>query len=504
MRRNWKKIVSAGLALSLIVSAGNAGAIRSAAQEMEEQKNVIRSVEDVEGDTANSDLVVSDRDRVVTVSGSAVTGTAVSGSGVSSGSAVEATQTPQPEVTPGEEISRPAAPVIQARGGSKRVRLTWSKVTGADGYYVYCRKSADGVYERVKTITDGSTTTYTKKSLDQNAQYKFCMTAYRTTGSETLESEFSGVVSAETKTVSDTSKKAEKYATKAAFQKSPAYKTYKKMQSYMNYSKCFAIPGMVNTNVAGFGNKNMVPQGMCLAGSYFLITAYDYKNVDYSVIYVVSRASKSYITTIVLPSKAKVGGIAYDGKNIWISKGSSVASFPYSVVTDAVNAGSSYTELSSYKTVQEVSGTAAYIGYYNGVLWVGSFQTSTSQMIGYVVGGADTPELTAKYTMAAPAKTQGITFTSDGTMLLTRAYRTNKSKSGYISQIRSYKPSYEEVGTSGSIKKNTAKAVTTLPPMAEGVAVYGSYTYTLFSSTYYKSCKYPVDRVIAMKTSKLV
>ena len=52
--------------------------------------------------------------------------------------------------------------------------------------------------------------------------------------------------------------------------------------------------------------------------------------------------------------------------------------------------------------------------------------------------------------------------------------------------------------------KNAALKVTTMPPMVEGLAVYGTYTYALFSSGYYTSCKYPVDRVIAMKTSKLV
>lgn len=46
--------------------------------------------------------------------------------------------------------------------------------------------------------------------------------------------------------------------------------------------------------------------------------------------------------------------------------------------------------------------------------------------------------------------------------------------------------------------------VTTMPPMVKGAAIYGTYTYALFSSSYYKSCKYPVDRVIAMKESKLV
>lgn len=191
-------------------------------------------------------------------------------------------------------------------------------------------------------------------------------------------------------------------------------------------------------------------------------------------------------------------------KNVWVSKGTSVASFPYTVITDAVNGGSSYTELAAYNSVHKVNGTASFMGYYNGTLWVGSFKQTSSSMVGYTVGKTTVPTLSAKYTMAVPAKTQGITFNSDGTLLLTRSYRTAKSKSGYISQIRTYIPSYSAVGASGNIKKNTARAVTTLPPMVEGVAVYGTYTYTLFSSTYYKSCKYPMDRVIAMKTNKLL
>lgn len=186
---------------------------------------------------------------------------------------------------------------------------------------------------------------------------------------------------------------------------------------------------------------------MCLAGSYFLISAYDYKKTDYSVIYVVSRSSKSYITSIILPSKAKVGGLAYDGTNVWVSKGKAVASFPYQVVVDAVNAGTAYT-------------------------------------------------------MSVPGKTQGITFNSDSTMILTRSYRTKKAKSGYISQVRTYKPS--PAAASGKVLKNTALKVTTMPPMIEGMAVYGTYTYALFSSGYYKSCKYPVDRVLALKINKLI
>ncbi len=166
---------------------------------------------------------------------------------------------------------------------------------------------------------------------------------------------------------------------------------------------------MKTTNVAGFSCTTMVPQGLCLACSYFLITAYDYKNELNSVVYVVSRSSKSYITTIVLPSKKqKVGGIAYDGTNVWISKGKAVASFPYSVVTNAVNAGTSYTELAAYKSVSTLDSTASFMGYYNNVLWIGTFRQATSTMKGYQINNKATlPSLSPAYTMDVPKQNSG-------------------------------------------------------------------------------------------------
>ena len=416
-----------------------------------------------------------------------------------------ASATPAATATVNPTLYELDAPTVTARGGSNRVMLSWNKVTGASGYYIYSRKSSESVYQQTAVVKGADTVSYLIKSLPQNTTYYYRVAAYCEVSGTQIEGKLSTAVSAKTAAVSATSKGAKKYSTKAAFTKSPAYKTYKKMRSAMNYNKSFAIPGMKTTNVAGFSCTTMVPQGLCLAGSYFLITAYDYKKELNSVVYVVSRSSKSYITTIVLPSKAKVGGIAYDGTNVWISKGKAVASFPYSVVTNAVNAGTSYTELAAYKSVSALDSTASFMGYYNNVLWIGTFRQATSTMKGYQVNNKATlPSLSPAYTMDVPSKTQGITFDSAGTMILTRSYRTKKAKSGYISQLRTYKPSFASPKSNGKVLKNTAMKVTTMPPMVKGAAVYGTYTYALFSSSYYKSCKYPVDRVIAMKESKLV
>lgn len=394
---------------------------------------------------------------------------------------------------------------VKAKSGSKRVRLTWSGVSNADGYYIYMRPSTSASYTKTATITDGKKLFYVKKSLLQNTKYYFQISAYHKVGDKEVEGTLSSAVSATTASVSSTSKAAKKYSTKTSFTKSPAYKKYTKMKSKMNYSKSFAIPGMKNTNVAGFACKTMIPQAICYAGNYLLISAYDSKGVENSVIYVVSKAAKSYIMTLVLPNKAKVGGMAYDGKNIWISKGGSVACFPYSFVTEAVAGGTAYKSLSAYTSECKVKTTASYVGYYDGVLWIGPNTTGTTRMYGYGVNDKDTvPFLTEQYSMAMPSRTQGITFGSDGTMFVSRSYRTKPSQSGYVSQIRTYRPSYGSASSTGKIKKNAMIVKNAMPPKVEGMAIYGSYMYTVFSSCQYSSCKYPVDRVIALKTTKLV
>ena len=67
----------------------------------------------------------------------------------------------------------------------------------------------------------------------------------------------------------------------------------------------------------------MVPQGMCIAEQYTLITAYDSDEAAKSVIYVLDF-NKNLVKTLILPDSYHVGGIAYDTANklILITKGS--------------------------------------------------------------------------------------------------------------------------------------------------------------------------------------
>lgn len=105
------------------------------------------------------------------------------------------------------------------------------------------------------------------------------------------------------------------------FTTSPAYKNYSQFASlYVSkYSK--PIPGLAHTDVNGTDCTNMVPQGICFAKDYLIISAYDANGSCNSVLYVISTADRSYLMTVVLPTKAHVGGVAFDGTYLWVSNG---------------------------------------------------------------------------------------------------------------------------------------------------------------------------------------
>ncbi len=73
------------------------------------------------------------------------------------------------------------------------VKITWDKVTGATGYYVYRSTSKNGTYTQIAKITSGSTVTYTNKSSGTNKvtsgkTYYYKVSAYASTGTATKSS----------------------------------------------------------------------------------------------------------------------------------------------------------------------------------------------------------------------------------------------------------------------------------------------------------------------------
>ena len=294
---------------------------------------------------------------------------------------------------------------------------------------------------------------------------------------------------------------------------SAAYKNYADFAALYTAKYSTAIPGLTHTDVGGKDCTTMVPQGLCIANDYMIISAYDSNGTYNSVLYILSNTdpeNRKYLMTVVLPSTAHVGGVAFDGTYLWISNGSNISSIKYttliSTVEKAIADEKNSVSVSYYATCATKT-TASFLTYGEGMIWVGLHTDkgdTSGRMYSYEVS-ADGKSLTSKYYFTLPDRIQGACF-KDGYLILSRSLGRDTSGSSYISELRIYK--YSQPDSNGNLAKNSVVKVITLPPMVEGVATCGSYMYALFESAatkYYEgtdgngTCAYPVDRITAFR-----
>lgn len=155
------------------------------------------------------------------------------------------------------------------------------------------------------------------------------------------------------------------------------------------------VPGLESTDILGESCTRMVPQGICIARDYMLVTAYDSGNpyqkkagqgacrLKPSVLYVLSNQNpenRKLLTTIVLPDQNHVGGVAFDGKNIWIAKSTDrqCSVISYETLKEAVDSGKSSYELLEYGQNVYCGAVASFVTWQEDRLWVGTYSNRIS------------------------------------------------------------------------------------------------------------------------------
>ncbi|WKA53984.1 InlB B-repeat-containing protein [Planococcus shixiaomingii] len=92
------------------------------------------------------------------------------------------------------ELTTVSAKAIAA--GYNKNKVSWSKVSGANGYVVYRATSKSGTYSTVKTITSGSLLSYENSGLTAGKTYYYKVRAYRTVSGKSAYGPYSSIVSA--------------------------------------------------------------------------------------------------------------------------------------------------------------------------------------------------------------------------------------------------------------------------------------------------------------------
>lgn len=88
-----------------------------------------------------------------------------------------------------------ATKVKAKRAGTRKIRVSWKKVSGANGYKVYRSTKKNKGFKAVKTIKKAKTVKYTTGKLKKGKRYYFKVRAYRTVSGKKVYSVYSSRVS---------------------------------------------------------------------------------------------------------------------------------------------------------------------------------------------------------------------------------------------------------------------------------------------------------------------
>jgi len=302
---------------------------------------------------------------------------------------------------------------------------------------------------------------------------------------------------------------------------SKMHRVYSVISGAIDDAATIPIPGLVSTSTRSGGEENesssFVPQGICQAEKYILITAYHSKKKQNSVVYVVDAEGRSLVSTLTLPNKYHLGGIAFDGKNIWLTGD-----------TSDKYTGEPFVQYISYEDfarmieepvyevgTDEISGPVyiknkpSFLECDNGILWVGTYigreSTNKGFMNGYkITEKEDGPELnTFMYSVISgiDSSVQGVDI-KDGNLYVSSSY------GGSIGSVRSsFVTRYNFTdGKNGdrdiNISKKEVKRVE-VPKMNEEILVTDSGIIINFEAAAdcWKSVVIATDRLLAVGNS---
>ncbi|MDE5967082.1 MAG: hypothetical protein K2G89_09660, partial [Lachnospiraceae bacterium] len=307
-------------------------------------------------------------------------------------------------------------------------------------------------------------------------------------------------------------------------------KKYSDFGRVVDVEDSFPIPGLMRTNVTASlrinqqgeciryedarrkSTRNMIPQGLCFAGDYIAVSAYDGKAVYNSVLYILDAVTKEYLTTVVLEDKNHVGGITYDGENLWVAKSgdNALSKISYDRLCRAVAAGEDSVSL-DYDATYAISCEASFVTCYAGLLWVGVFERGNDSVS--VLRGFSYEErqgvsgLYQQDELFLPELSNGAAIQNINgrvCLLVDSSYGRTKASLVHVYELHMEEDNFENAVCE-------LKDELVFPPMVEEVEFYEDSVYFVFESAATKysmnpfhRCKYPVDRVCAVNMDKLL
>lgn len=270
------------------------------------------------------------------------------------------------------------------------------------------------------------------------------------------------------------------------------------------------IPGMPDTREEDVLKKyifsaSQCPQGICLTDEFVLITSYSTEDDCMGELMVFDRETGEYMVTLGMDENSHLGGIAFDGDNVWVCNS-------YENCVERISYD--FIELMAYQNTGDVvdardvvdefpvKNTPSCITWYGGRLWIATHTLLVnSRMVAYYLD-KKTDKLIALSDYKIPQKVQGVTFDDSGNVYLSTSYGRNQS---------SYLYCYDSVTALATRPKHPRKKVE-MPPASEELDVRDNTLYILFESAgekYYEGTDgkgkslFPLDKILKIPIREL-
>ena len=269
--------------------------------------------------------------------------------------------------------------------------------------------------------------------------------------------------------------------------------------STLEMGHSYIIPGLDKTNIRNEKVcSGMIPQGICVAGDYLIISAYDKSHMvtsselhksqykQKSVLYVMDVESRQYLTTITLDTKCHVGALAYnpDDEIIYIADSASgvVQRLSLERIKACVDSGNDAEEEVlgfDLDAIDTKGRTPSFLAYYQEHLYVGQFarmnlkELFSNQMEVFDRNGM----LIEQGTITLPYYAQGVAFADwkDETyMLVSTSYGRDKPASLYVYLMESQ--------DDGAVCRKRKVGKIACPNMSEDIDIQGDNLYTCYES----------------------
>ena len=282
------------------------------------------------------------------------------------------------------------------------------------------------------------------------------------------------------------------------------------------------IPGLVETCTKYKGKErtsdNFVPQGLCSTGKYILVTAYDAGKKNHSAIYVIDKDNQELVSTLTLPNSYHVGGIAFDGVNIWLTGDTSdkYKGNPFVQYITKENFNNMIEEPLHEIRKKEMSefiyikNKPSFLECDNGLLWVGTYigrrDTKEAYMNGYRIMTDDSGNI--KLNTMIYSVITGLDSSAQGADIFGKYLYVSSSYKGTAAGVKSsFITKYEisPVKDGKPVLKVSEREVSRIevPKMNEEILVDSQYIYINFESgsKAWKRAVINTDRILPVKRS---